>query len=421
MARPRLARLVGTDLHPLLGFVCALVFWFPARGQDPAPALGTLRVATFNASLNRNRAGELIADLSTPDNPQARNIAEIIQRARPDIILINEFDYDPEGRAAALFQHNYLAIPQHDVPGIVYDFRFSAPVNTGVHSGHDLDRDGHITTTPGSRGYGNDAFGFGQFPGQFGMVLYTRFPIQSEQVRTFQSLLWKSMPGALLPVAADGQPWYSDAALEVLRISSKSHWDVPIQVGTHTIHILASHPTPPVFDGPEDRNGKRNHDEIRIWSDHISGGERAAYLSADHQPPTSFVILGDMNADPNDGDSYPGAIDQLLIHPRVNASFIPSSEGGWEAARLQGGVNAKHRGDPAHDTADFNDREPGNLRVDYVLPSRDLTIIGGAVFWPTTQDPLARLVQGEPNPASSDHRLVYLDIKLPTADDPVPE
>jgi hypothetical protein len=43
--------------------------------------------------------------------------------------------------------------------------------------------------------------------------------------------------------------------LEVFRLSSKSHWDVPIVIGRKTVHFLVSHPTPPVFDGPEDRNG----------------------------------------------------------------------------------------------------------------------------------------------------------------------
>jgi hypothetical protein len=43
-----------------------------------------------------------------------------------------------------------------------------------------------------------------------------------------------------------------------------------VKVGGKTIHVLASHPTPPTFDGAEDRNGKRNHDEIRFWRDYIS-------------------------------------------------------------------------------------------------------------------------------------------------------
>lgn len=38
----------------------------------------------------------------------------------------------------------------------------------------------------GSVGGPNDAFGFGFYPGQFGMVVYSRFPILREQARTFQ-------------------------------------------------------------------------------------------------------------------------------------------------------------------------------------------------------------------------------------------
>ena len=34
------------------------------------------------------------------------------------------------------------------------------------------------------------------------------------------------------------------------RLSSKSHWDVPLSIGGRTVHFLVSHPTPPVFDDP---------------------------------------------------------------------------------------------------------------------------------------------------------------------------
>jgi hypothetical protein len=378
-----------------------------AAADEPRPP-GALRFATFNASLNRDAAGALVRDLSTPDNRQARNVAEIIQRTAPDVILINEFDYDPDGRAAALFRDNYLAVGQHGATPITYPHHFTASVNTGVPSGFDLDNDGQVVTTPGSRGYGNDALGFGQFPGQYGMVVYSKYPIDRDSVRRFGRVLWKDMPGVLLPAKADGTPWYAPEELAVLPVSSKDHWDVPIRVGGRTIHVLASHPTPPAFDGPEDRNGKRNHDEIRLWADHLTGGAKSAYLRSG-APPETFVILGDLNADPVDGGSVPGAIEQLLKHPRVDASFIPRSDGAAEAARLQGGANARHKGDPAMNTADFNDESVGNLRVDYVLPSKDLRPVGGGVFWPKREDPLSRLVTMEPV-ASSDHRLVYLDV-----------
>jgi hypothetical protein len=373
----------------------------------------TWRLATFNASLNREAPGALIRDLSNPDNPQAKNVAEIIQRTAPDVLLINEFDFDAEGRAATLFQENYLAKSQQGAPAITYPHRFSAEVNTGVPSGFDLDNDGKVVNRPGDRGYGNDAFGFGQFPGQYGMVIYSKFPIDRAGVRRFDRVFWKDMPGAMLPAKPDGTPWYSPEELAVFRLSSKAHWDVPIRIDGRVIHVLASHPTPPAFDGPEDRNGKRNHDEIRLWADYLTGGKAAAYLnplsSEALAPPATFVIMGDLNADPVDGGSVPGAVDRLVKHPRVNASMIPRSVGGAEASQAQGQANASQRGKPEHDTADFNDESVGNLRVDYVLPSKDLDIIGGGVFWPPQSDPLSRLVRMSPV-ASSDHRLVYVDI-----------
>lgn len=124
------------------------------------------------------------------------------------------------------------------------------------------------------------------------------------------------------------------------------------------------------------------------------------------------MIAGDQNADPEDGDSYQDAIHQLLDHPRIDGGSAPSSAGAAEAAALQGGVNTTHTGDPKYDTADFADTAPGNLRADYVLPARRLRTVGGGVFWPPAADPLSRLTGVFPFP-SSDHRLVWLDVKTP--------
>jgi Endonuclease/Exonuclease/phosphatase family len=371
------------------------------------------RFATFNASLNRAAEGQLIADLSTPDNLQAQNAAETIQRVRPDVLLINEFDFDAAGLAARLFQRNYLSVGHNGAAPIHYPFRFVAPSNTGIPSGFDLDNNGSV-------GGPNDAFGFGAYPGQFGMAVFSRYPILRRHVRTFQHFLWKDMPGALLPddpATPAPADWYSPEELDVFRLSSKSHWDVPVLVGGRVVHALVSHPTPPVFDGPEDRNGTRNFDEIRLWADYVAPS-RGRYLYDDQgrrgglARGARFVIMGDQNSDPFDGDSLPGAAQQLLEHPRVNTSLTPSSPGGPEQAELQGGANLNHRGDPAFDTADFADVPgPGNLRADYVLPSRDLRMLAARVFWPLSTDPLFRLVGVFPFP-TSDHRLVWVDVRV---------
>jgi Endonuclease/Exonuclease/phosphatase family len=375
----------------------------------------TVRFSTFNASLNRFSAGGLIADLSTPNNTQARTIAEIIQRTRPDVLLINEFDFDADNRALALFQQNYLSISQNGADPIVYPHAFTAPSNTGIPSGKDLDNNGAV-------GGPNDAFGFGFFPGQFGMAVYSMYPIDHDAIRTFQLFLWKDMPAALLPdnpTTPEPADWYSADELAIFRLSSKSHWDVPIQIGSKTVHFLVSHPTPPVFDGPEDRNGTRNFDEIRFWADYISPGQ-GGYIYDDSgasgglKPGELFVIAGDQNSDPLDGDSIPGAIQQLVDHPLVNTTLTPSSLGAVEQNALQGGANLTHESDPAFDTADFSDSAPGNLRADYVLPRKTLQLIDAGVFWPLSTDPLFPLAGVFPFP-SSDHRLVWIDVTVPTA------
>jgi len=390
-----------------------------ALAQDPKGE-SMVRFATFNASLNRFNAGDLVTDLSTPNNAQAKAVAEIIQRTRPEVLLINEFDFVENGVAAELFQENYLSVSQNGAGPIDYGYYFVAPSNTGIPSGFDLNNNGFV-------GGADDAFGFGFFPGQFGMVVYSMHPIDYDNIRTFQLFLWKDMPGALfpndpnLPGPAD---WYSPEELDVFRLSSKSHWDVPILVDGKTVHFLTSHPTPPVFDGPEDRNGTRNYDEIRFWADYIIPS-RSGYIYDDNgnqgglEPGAMFVIAGDQNSDPLDGDSIPGAIQQLLDHPLVNTKVTPSSEGAVQQAALQGGANATHLSDPAFDTADFSDFAPGNLRADYVLPRKNLRIIDSEVFWPLNTDPLFSLVGTFPFP-SSDHRLVWVDVWVPSYSESVP-
>ena len=414
----------------LLAVLCALVLAPAAEAKD-----ADVRFSTFNASLNRNFAGQLVTHLSTPNNQQAKNVAETIQRYRPDVLLINEFDYAPA--AVDLFRNNYLQVSQNGAAPIRYEYSFIAPSNTGIPSGKDFSNDGTV-------GGPNDAYGFGFFPGQFGMLVLSRHPIAVDDVRTFQQFRWVDMPGALLPDdprTAAPADWYSADELGVFRLSSKSHWDVPITIGKKTVHFLVSHPTPPVFDDPPafpagvDFNGRRNNDEIRFWADYITPGG-SGYIYDDRgvqgglKPGELFVIAGDQNSDPLDGDSIPGSIQQLLDHPLVNTKVTPTSLGGPWASLLQNFLNSTHRSDPAYDTADFCDRAapppcsgPGNLRADYVLPRKTLQIVGAGVFWPTTDphdgdpyeypyltDPVGF---GFPVP-TSDHRAVWVDVTVPT-------
>ncbi len=400
-------------LHP------AALFLFSAGMASAAPP-ATVRFATYNVSFFRDTAGKLAAQMADPEaetqNPNdignIRQVAEALQRIQPDVLLLNEFDYDGAGDGMRLFQENFLAVAQQpELAPLVYPYRYSAPSNTGVSSGFDLDNNGAAVTAPGTEAYGNDCFGFGVFPGQYGLAVFSKFPIDPAKVRSFQHFKWKDMPGAQLLLNSGSPPlttFYTAAEREVLRLSSKTHLDIPVDLGGGiTAHLLASHPTPPKFDGGEDRTGQRTYDEIRFWADYIDP-DRAGYIYDDQgltgglAEGARFVIEGDQNSDPNDGDKVGGvaAAGQLTRHRLVNAAFTPSSAG---AAAFPGG--AGQTGNKGQDTAAFR----GGLRVDYVLPSKaGFSIFTGGVFWPGPSDPL-RTVVADLDP--SDHHMVWVDLR----------
>lgn len=389
-----------------------------------------IRVATFNASLNRDTLDELPADLATTTNVQAKKVAEILQRVRPDVVLINEFDVDPTSNAFRVlalnrFHGNYLAVSQNGLAPLNYPYRYAAISNTGVRTGATLAADGDFdnsgavvtgysdtATNAQKDAYGNDCFGFGWFPGQYSFVVFSRFPIQTSAIRSFRTFLWKDMPGHVMPPG-----YYASGEQGIFRLSSKNHVDLPIEVKPGQVfHLLASHPTPPAFDGTEDRNGRRNHDEIRLWKDYLSN---ASYLYDDAGVfgglggEQRFVILGDMNADPFDGDSFGGAINQLRTHSLVNSLPNPASAGGAEQGALLGGANNDDLGAHANDTSSFSAFGAGNLRVDHVLPSKiGFSVTNSGVFWPASADPLYSLLFLTANTQVTDHRLVWMDLTL---------
>ncbi len=92
---------------PWLAISTTIIFVLFAAAPAEAESRGSptaIRFATFNASLNRFNAVDLISDLSAPGNAQAQAVAEIIQRTRPDVLLLNEFDFDQDGEATRLLE-----------------------------------------------------------------------------------------------------------------------------------------------------------------------------------------------------------------------------------------------------------------------------------------------------------------------------
>ena len=332
----------------------------------------TLRIATYNIEMTRPGPGLLLRDLLKADDPQIAAATKVVTGLRADVLLLTGFDYDLDQVALTTFVAKLAA------EGLNYPYQFSMRPNTGLATGLDLDGDGKL-------GGPGDAQGWGRFSGEGGMAVLSKLPIQTADVRNFSEFLWRDLPGALM---FDGM---TEEAMAVQRLSTTGHWDVPVALPDGAmLHLLAWYATPPVFDGDEDRNGRRNHDEAAFWSALLEG---RLPMPAPQRP---FVVLGDANLDPVDGDGIAGAISDLMNHPALQRPLVGK------------GIFPENA-DDSGDTADFSAKNgPGRLRVDYVLPSRDLTVAGAGVLWPKADNPLAAELA-----TASRHRPVWVDIDLP--------
>ncbi|NND72420.1 MAG: endonuclease/exonuclease/phosphatase family protein [Rhodothermales bacterium] len=372
-----------------------------------------VRVVTYN-----------IEDIRTDDltgniRPRLVEAATTIQTLSPDILLINEMTYDmldPEGvrpgQNAARFAEKYLSrewIP--GVPGIQYS-TWMPSTNTGITSGYDLDNDGTVVTrypqiaqsdeagnpprqTAAERAFGNDSWGFGTFPGQYGMALFVRegLRIDSSRILTFQSYRWSDLPDAFQPVDDFGNPWYSEDEWKAMRLSSKNHIIVPVEFPDgRQLKVVAAHPTPPAFDGSEMRNKKRNHDEIRLLKEILQPDSRIISdqgVTGAIKRGDLYVVMGDLNSDPDEGSSFGNPIlNQLLESGLVDSALTPV----------------------AHDSTlsyypnlDPDDTAQWGLRVDYVLPSPNLEVAASGIMRTRATDGIE----------VSDHFPVWVDLRIP--------
>ena len=341
----------------------------------------TLRIATMNAALERKGPGLLLRDILR-DDPQVTAFARVVRRVSPDILVLQGIDYDHRLTALKALRDK---IDQEGGPH--YPHVFASRPNTGRSTGLDMDGDGRL-------GRARDKQGFGRFAGQAGMAILSRWPLDRDRFQDFSELKWVDVPAAIPPKSKKGAPLPSPRALTAQRLSTVGHWVLPVNLpANRSLTLMTFHATPPVFDGPEDRNGRRNHDEILFWLRFLDGEFGAA-------PKRRFVLLGDANLDPVDGDGRQSAIQRLLADPRLQDT----------RPRRSGSIpqGADHVGDPQLDTVAWPEDGPGHLRVQYILPSVDLEVIDSGIHWPPKGAPgYDDVVMAGP------HRMVWSDITLP--------
>ena len=320
----------------------------------------TLRVATYNTELSREGPGLLLRDIRRGD-PQVNAVIDVLTSTRPDIVALQGIDWDLGGLALSALQQAL------EDAGLSYPHGFTEQPNSGLETLIDLDGNGE-TGGPG------DAQGWGRFTGQGGLAILSRYPVMTDQVQSYSTMLWQDLPGATLPMV-QGTPFPSVEAQDTQRLSSTAHWVVPIDAPGGRLDLMTFHASPPVFDGPEDRNGLRNKDEVRLWSVLLRGELGPA-------PSDRFIIAGDANLDPDRGEGHQSAIKALLEHRKLQDP-TPVDPAGSASTVLWKGV--------------------GEMRVDYVLPSVDWQVQKAGVYWPAP----ARRDAAE---TASRHRLVWVDL-----------
>ncbi len=366
-----------------------------ANGNDDAATStvhkdqGDLRIATLHADITADPSAEapvesLVNSLATGNHTQARAVAQTAQLNAPDVLILTGVSYDEDQQIAEQL-NGYLASGQYGAAGLDYPYIFTAPTNSGRESGVDLDGDGSI-------GGPGDAVGYGEYPGQYGTVIFSKHPIAEDEVRTFQQFLWDDLPQAELPETS-----HSDLAASVLRLSETSLWDIPVEVDGHTINLVTTALATP----SEEADIARGDDLRQVIADYVTG--QAWYLYDDKgepapgNPAAHYVVAGlpaaktgpenlDVLLDsPVLQDTQPEAVTQRPLSDR------PGSE--WHT-------------DPLATRHVPGDRD---LRTSYVLPSTTLPVSDSGVFWPGEGEIGYQVVNPESSYALED-RLVWVDL-----------
>ena len=325
--------------------------------------------------LERRGPGLLLRDINSGKDPQIAAILAVLAKIDADILVLTAVDHDPGLNALSALALRLQAA------GVPYPYLYAPRPNSGQPTGFDVDGDTRLNEA-------EDAQGWGRFPGAGGTAILSRLPLLPDQAQDFSSFLWRDLPQANLP------PDMDPGLAEIQRLSSHSHLILPVLLpDDRHLSLLIWHAAPPAFDGPEDRNGRRNADEAAFWLHLLNGG-------LDISPPAPpFVLLGDANLDTMDGDGLPDALRALLNHPVLTDPAPRGTHRRTEPAQ---------RGDAALDTAIYTDL--GGLRLGYVLPTRDLKILASGVLWPPEDDPFAVTLA-----AASHHYPVWIDMLLPPA------
>lgn len=263
----------------------------------------------------------MLRDLLSGKDLQLEAIQDTIAKTDSDILVLTDFDFDAFGIAAQALIANL------EMRGAAYRHLFAIAPNSGVSTNLDLDENGRY-------GEPRDAQGYGRFLGDGGLLVLSRCPLSLAQ--DFSHILWGDVHQTRMPETT------GESIRNNQRLSSTAHWVLDVSC-EFSFELAVFAATPPVFDGPDERNDRRNADEIALWTRWVS------------EHSGLFVIAGNANLDPNKGEGYRDAIQELLTAQTVKDPL------------------------PNVDTAFWPEDRGGHLRVSYVLPSANFDVLGSGM------------------------------------------
>ncbi len=349
---------------------------------------------------------ELTTDKLLDENDeQATAAAEIIGRFNPDIMEINELQFDIEN----IPHTGNPGMPKADAKAPTFNAGESNASRLGDRAGKtnsDAVWDYSVVTLGNSGLYWSgdnpsnaDEFvlrGWGEFKGRFNTGLLSRYPILTDEIRVINDFKWKDLPDNHI---ADLEANEGIEVPDDFPLFEKSLNIIPVDIAGTKLYFVLIHTVAPGWD----RIGSyRNFDELHGVELFLSG----ELPGVDPLPDDArFIIMGDLNSDSDEeegSDSLPGAIQQLANHPKV-AAWYPSGNG----TKGKNGAHNSYCSGCGHDdgTMVSDPTKAWQMQLDYMLPSETLgKPASGKIFWP---DPKTEKADWELSCRASDHKMLF--------------
>lgn len=314
----------------------------------------TLKIVHYNI---KELDSTKIRDGLKGKNTQLKAATNIVKSLSPDILSINEMQYDLPNIPNKKYQTEGQN-PEFLAKIFGIDFKSTAfyPANTGTNS---KPKNGEYILHPTAedRAHYADLVNFGLFPGQYSMAGIFKYPIK--RIKNYSQLPWKSFNRNLdLSKYTDGN---GNPLPKNMSLFDKNFIDVTLDVDGKNVHVILFHTVPAFgFGNKKTPNFERNKDQIKFLSWYLTA-EKTEYGITPIKDKT-FIAMGDWNVDP--ASKNPGA----LPLKKLLDQFTPFIK---ERVITYRGQNFKPNGWTA--------------QLDYILFSKDIKIKNAGVYDPPSK------------------------------------